>query len=430
MIGVAELARDARLFRNSVRVANSWLANRGSLHAVVTKPAGSQSALREANSSRILDAVRRYGGITQVELAETTGLSPATVSSIVKQLLATGVVDTRNTVRSGRRAQLVTLAHRFGLLAGAHVGQRGLRIVIADTNFAVLDERTLPLPFDHRVDTTLDRVALMMVELADALGSSPDELLGVGVALPAPVDPATGRISLPTVMRGWEDVSVAEVLAARLRVPVVVDNDANLGALGEARLGAGRGFGDILFVIASYLVGAGIMIGGRIHHGVRGTAGEIGHALVDPLGAVCRCGSRGCLNAVVGAQHLMDSLQVSHGPLSLTELIRLAEGGDPGCRQVIEDAGAAVGSVIANTAAAVSPAVMIVGGELAQTGDLFLEPIRAAVARRVLLNVDGSRPILQGQLGVRASVMGALALASDHATATRGPVLTTTGSIQ
>lgn len=389
---------------------------------MVTKPAGSQSALREANSARILDAVRRFGGITQVELAEVTRLSPATVSTIVKQLLASGVVDTRNTVRSGRRAQLVTLAHRFGLLIGVHVGPRGTKIVVADSSFSVLEERTLPLPFDHRSDTTLDRVALMIVELTESLGAPLDEILGIGVALPAPVDPATGIISIPSMLRGWEDVPVAEVLSARLHVPTFADNDANLGLLGEARLGAGRGHHDILYVVASYTVGAGIMIDGRIHHGVHGTAGEIGHSLVDSMGAVCRCGSRGCLNAVVGAQYLLDSLQVSHGSLTLNELIRRAKEGDPGCSQVIEDAGAAVGTVVANTAAATSPAVIVVGGELADTGDLFLEPIRSAVARRVLLNVDGPRPVITGQLGTRASAMGALALASDNAAITKGPI--------
>lgn len=399
---------------------------------MVSKSAGSQSALREANSARILDAVRSFGGITQVELAETTGLSPATVSTIVKQLLAAGVVDTRNTVRSGRRAQLVTLAHQYGLLVGVHVSLRGVRIVIADSNFTVLEERVLPLPFDHRADTTLDRVALMIVELTETLGAELDEILGIGISVPAPIDPETGIISLPAVLRGWEDVPIADVLSRRLRVATFVDNDANLGALGEARLGAGRGVRDLLFVGVSYTVGAGIMIDGEIHHGVHGTAGEIGHALVDPLGAVCRCGSRGCLNAVVGVQHLIDSLQISHGPLSLTELIRLAQEGDPGSGQVVEDAGAAVGTVIANTAATVSPALVIVGGELAQTGDLLLEPIRTAVARRTVLNAAGPLPIVPSQLAARASVMGALALASDHAVAARGPLSLTsnTGSLQ
>ncbi len=386
---------------------------------------GSQSALREANSARILETVRRFGGITQVELAEVTGLSPATVSTIIKQLLASGVVETRNTIRSGRRAQLVTIARKSGLLVGIHVAARTLHVVVADTGFSVLEERTLPLPFDHRADTTLDRAALMIVELIEGLGSTLTEILGIGLGVPAPIDPATGMVSVPGILRGWEGVDIAGVLTHRLRRPVFVDNDANLGALGEARYGAGRGYRDILYIAATYSVGAGIIIDDAIHHGIRGTAGEIGHSLIDPTGAICFCGSRGCLDAVVGAQYVLDSLQVTHGPLSLTELIRLANEGDPGCSQVIEDAGGITGTVIANTAVAVSPAVIIVGGEMAETGELFISAIRNVVGRRIFLGGTEQLPILPSQLGGLATIMGALALASDRVTTAAAPTLLT-----
>lgn len=386
---------------------------------------GSQSALREANSARILETVRRFGGITQVELAEVTGLSPATVSTIIKQLLASGVVETRNTIRSGRRAQLVTIARKSGLLVGIHVAARTLHVVVADTGFSVLEERTLPLPFDHRADTTLDRAALMIVELIEGLGSTLTEILGIGLGVPAPIDPATGMVSVPGILRGWEGVDIAGVLTQRLRRPVFVDNDANLGALGEARYGAGRGYRDILYIAATYSVGAGIIIDDAIHHGIRGTAGEIGHSLIDPTGAICFCGSRGCLDAVVGAQYVLDSLQVTHGPLSLTELIRLANEGDPGCSQVIEDAGGITGTVITNTAVAVSPAVIIVGGEMAETGELFISAIRNVVGRRIFLGGTEQLPILPSQLGGLATIMGALALASDRVTTAAAPTLLT-----
>ena len=367
--------------------------------------------------------MRRFGGITQVELAEATGLSPATISTIIKQLLATGVVETRNTIRSGRRAQLVTIARKAGLLVGVHVGARSMRIVFADTGFTIVEERALPLPFDHRADTTLDRTALLIVELAEGLGSTIDEVLGVGVAIAAPIDPDSGMVSVPGVLRGWEDIDIAGVLSKRLNRPVFVDNDANLGALGETRLGAARGFRDVLYVMTSYAVGAGIIINGTIHHGIRGTAGEIGHTLVDPSGAICHCGSRGCLNAVVGAQYLLDALQITHGSLTLTDLIRLAEEGDPGCNQVIEDAGATIGTVIANTAVAVSPAMIVVGGELAEMGRLFIEPIRTAVSRRIFLGGEESRQVIASQLKKRAPVMGALALASDRVSTSSGATL-------
>lgn len=375
---------------------------------------GSQSALREANSARLLNAVRQFGGITQVELAEATGLSPATVSTIVKHLLAAGVVETRTTTRSGRRAQMVTLAHKSGLLVGVEVGTRALQIAVADSGFTLLAQQTLPLPSDHRLDTTLDRTALLTVELIEGIGSTTSEVLGVGIALPTPIDPVEGTIRDGGLMKGWADVNVADMVQARLHVPVVVDNDANLSALAEARFGAARGYKDVLYVHASYATGGAIIVNGEVYRGTRGTAGEIGHVLIDPQGPICRCGSRGCLDTIVGAQALIDSLRISRGPLSLGDLLELAIAGDPGCGQVVADAGAAIGVVAANLAVAFNPEVVIVGGELAHTEDIFLGPIRSAVNRRVLISHDNSVEVRRGELRAMAAVHGALALAADH----------------
>ena len=131
---------------------------------------GSQSSLREANRALIVETVHRHGGLTQVELAGSTGLSAATVSTIVKELLAAGVVDTRNTTRSGRRAQMVTIAHRVGLAVGIHIGARHLRIALGDVTNEVVAEQTLPLPDEHRLDTSLDRAALLVGGPARARG--------------------------------------------------------------------------------------------------------------------------------------------------------------------------------------------------------------------------------------------------------------------
>ena len=376
---------------------------------------GSQSALREANSERLLQAVRRFGAITQVELAEATGLSPATVSTIVKDLLAAGAVETRQTVRSGRRAQLVTLAHQSGLLVGIHIGERIMRIAIADTALDVVEEQTMPLPADHRADTTLDRAALLITELVETLGATLPEVLAVGLGMAGPIDPATGMLAGEGIVRGWEGVPLGAVLERRLARPVVVDNDANLGALAELRHGAGRGLQDLLYVRASFGVGGGVVLGGDLHRGRHGIAGEVGHTLIDPQGPICRCGSRGCLNTVVGAQALIDALRLSRGNLSLGDLLELAVAGDPGASQVIIDAGAAIGTAVANLAVAFNPEAVVVGGELSRTGDLLLDPIRAAVSRRVLLTQHGPLPVLASALGDLAEIKGALVLAADHA---------------
>jgi predicted NBD/HSP70 family sugar kinase len=251
------------------------------------------------------------------------------------------------------------------------------------------------------------------MELVDGLGSTTSEILGVGIGLPAPVDPTTGMIQDEGLMRGWANVDIADVVSARINSPVAVDNDANLGALGEARFGAARGFRDVLYVWSSFGTGAGLIIGGEVHRGPRGTAGEIGHTLVDPQGPICRCGSRGCLDTLVGAQALIDSLRISRGPLSLSDLLEFASAGDPGCRQVVADAGAAVGVAAANLAVAFNPEVVVVGGELAQTESIFLDPIRAAVGHRVLISREEPLEVRRGELASLAPVQGALALAAD-----------------
>lgn len=371
---------------------------------------GSQSALRGANRALIVDAVRRFGGLTQVELAGTTGLSAATVSNIVKELLGAGVVEVRNTVRSGRRAQLVTLAHRTGVAVGVHIGLRHLRISLADASHEVLADQTLPLPPDHRADTSLDRAALLIVDLLERMGSALDEVLGIGIALPAPVDVATGTISVPGIMRGWDDVAVGYVMSKRLNRPVFVDNDANLGALAESRIGASRGYQDSVYVRASYGVGGGVVIGGQVHRGFAGTAGEIGHVQVDAGGDICLCGSRGCLNTVVGAQALLAPLRASHGTLALRDVIAQAMAGDPGCRQIVADAGSTIGVVVAGLGMAVNPQCVVVGGELAETGEILLGPMREAIRRRVLLNQIAPLEVVPADLGANAEVMGALLL--------------------
>lgn len=375
---------------------------------------GSLSSLREANRSLVVETVRRYGGLTQVELAAATGLSTATVSTLVRELLAAGVVEATTTTRSGRRAQLVTLAKQVGLVLGVQIGHRHLRVALSDFSNEVLAEQSLPLPPDHRVDTSLDRVALLSVDMIERVGSSLEDVVAIGVGLPAPVDSSTGMVSVRGIMRGWDEVHLAHVLHKRLGRPVFVDNDANLGALAESTLGAAREYRDSIFVRASHGVGAGIVISGRVHRGFAGTAGEIGHVQVDPGGQICRCGSRGCLDTIVGAHALVEALRANRGVTALRDVITLANEGDPGCRQVVADAGAQIGAVVAGLAMAVNPQCIVVGGELAETGEVLLGPLREAVRRRVLLNQIAPLEVVPASLGQRAEVIGAVLLAIEN----------------
>lgn len=371
-----------------------------------------------------MNAVQQRGSLTQVELAGVTGLSPATVSNIVKELTGAGVLHTAPTSRSGRRAQQVTLARNLGLVAGVHFGTRSLRVALADVAHRIVAEQRMPLPPDHRADAGLDRAALLLTEMVESLEASMSEVLAVGVGVPAPVDVRTGQVSTLGMLRGWDGVAVPEVLEHRIGVPVHVDNDANLGALAEARLGAARGLENVLYLRVSHGVGGGLVIGGRLYHGRSGTAGEIGHVTIDENGPICRCGNRGCLETFVGAPVLLGMLQASHGSLTLPDVIARAHDGDPGCRRVISDAGRHLGFAAANVCNLFDPDLVVVGGRLAQAGALLLEPLRTMLEQRTVPSTAGPVEVVASELGAAAEVRGALAVALDRVGITASMVAT------
>ncbi|WP_229737982.1 ROK family transcriptional regulator [Isoptericola cucumis] len=376
---------------------------------------GSQTSLREANRARIVSAVQQRGSLTQIELAGVTGLSPATVSNIVKELTSAGVLHTAHSTRNGRRALKVTLARNLGLVAGVHFGTRSLRVAVADASMRVLADQHMPLAPDHRADTGLRRAALLVGEMLSAVDAAPDELLGVGVGVPAPVDVRTGRISTVGMLRGWDGVDVPQILEDHLGAPVHVDNEANLGALAEARHGAGVGHDAVAYLRVSHGIGGGIVLGDRVVHGRSGVAGEIGHVTIDENGPICRCGNRGCLETFAGAGVLLGMLSSSRGPLTLRDVIDRARDGDAGCRRVLFDAGQHLGVATASLCNIVDPEIVVVGGQLAEAGEILLGPMRTVVEQRTVPAAAGPVQVVAAALGATAEVRGALVVALDSA---------------
>lgn len=376
---------------------------------------GSQTSLREANRARIVGAVQQRGSITQIELAGVTGLSAATVSNIVKELTAAGVLQTTPTSRSGRRAQEVSLARNLGLVAGVHVGERQMRVAIADVGHRVVAEQRLPLPPGHRADSSLDRAALLVDELVESVGAPLTEVLAVGVGVPAPVDPGTGRITAPWILPGWAGIDVPAVLGDRLgvRVPVLVDNDANLAALAETRFGVARGLSTVVHVRLDHGVGLGLLVEGRLVHGRRGAAGELGHVIDVEDGPECPCGLRGCLDATIGSAALQARLATTHGHLALRDIVGRALAGDAACTRVVGDAGERLGRALATVVTVIDPDIVVVDGELAQAGQVLLGPVRATIQARAVHAEPGPVRVEVSALEGAAAVRGALVMALD-----------------
>ena len=373
---------------------------------------GSPSSLRQANQRRVVGAVRERGSMTQAQIARATGLSPATVSNVVRQLAGSGVLDVTANGPGRRRGSTVRISRRSGLCIGIDFGHRHLRVALGNLAFEVISEERRPLRSDHTATDGIRLAEEIIALLLERAGSTPSDVIGVGLGLPGPIDQRTGEIGSSSILPGWVGIRAADVLADRLGKPTHVDNDANLGALAESIWGSARGAQNTVYLKVSTGIGAGLIIGGRIHRGAFGTAGEIGHTTIDEDGRVCRCGNRGCLETMAGAPVLVELLRPNLGEdLTIADAVALARRGDAGCRRVIADAGRHIGVAVANLCNLVNPASIVVGGDLAAAGDLLLDPLREAASRQAIPGAIAGVDIVVGELGDRAEVLGALALA-------------------
>ncbi|NYD35984.1 ROK family transcriptional regulator [Actinomycetospora corticicola] len=403
---------------------------------------GSPAGLREANRRRVLDAVLAEGEPTQSGIAASTGLAPATVSNIVRDLCREGRLTASTTVRGGRRVRAVRLAPVPGVVAGIDFGHRHVRVGIQRAAVTVLPEgeddgegegpgrllaeRSSDLAEGHDAGVGLDVAAALLDEALAAAGVPRPELLAVGIGLPAPVDARTGAVGEPGILPGWVGIRPAAVAGERFGAPVVVDNDALLGTLAERAWGALREVDDGVYLKLSDGVGAGLVLGGRPYRGRTGTAGELGHVVVDdsggpPGGAVCRCGNRGCLETWASTATVVGLLEPLLGaPLTVEEVVARARGGHAPSRRVLADTGEHVGRALGGLCSVLTPARIVVGGELAQAEDLLLDPLRAALERWALPGAVDGVEVTTARLGRHAHVLGAVALALEHVLAAHG----------
>jgi predicted NBD/HSP70 family sugar kinase len=377
---------------------------------------GSLRSLRERNRLQVLEVVRGRGSVSRADIARRTGLARSTVSTLVNELLGAGLLVERGAPEEalgtqGRPPVLLSFDPSAGAVLGLHFDHPVLRVAVADLGYAILAEAERAIDVDHNGQDSLDAAVALVDEVLAKSGVDRSRLLGAGVGLAGPIDQATGTVGSSAILPGWAGMPVAKELTARLGLPVHVDNDANVGALAESVLGAGRGASEMAYLMLGSGIGAGLIIGGQVYRGSGGTAGEIGHVLVDEHGPLCRCGNRGCLETYAGADALLDLLRRQRGDeLTVDGLVELARAGDAACQRVIADAARFVGVAAATLCNTLNPEVLVIGGELARTGELLLAPLRAAIARYAIPAAADDVRVLAGELGDRAELLGALVL--------------------
>jgi predicted NBD/HSP70 family sugar kinase len=373
--------------------------------------------LRRRNRVAIIDVLRRTGHASRTDLVRDTGLSRTTVSKLVAEMQHEGLLVERGELAStdtpsvGRPAVALTLNPAAGAAVGIDFGHDLVRVAVADLSGVVLREARRDFDVDGDAPGAVALAADLVAGLLAEAGTTLDKVVGVGVALSAPVLRDGSAVAAAGILPGWAALSPGGELERRLGRPVMMGNDANLGALAEVCHGAGRGARNVVYVMLSGGIGAGLVLDGELFTGHSGLTGELGHIVVEPGGRMCRCGNRGCLETVASAAAVLELLRPLHGDaVTLDDAVALARQGDDGCRRLFADAGREVGRAVGAICNAINPELVIVGGEMSVAGDVLVDAVREGIAVATFSAVRRDARVVAASLGDRAEVLGAIRL--------------------
>ncbi|MFE4257140.1 ROK family protein [Streptomyces sp. NPDC056910] len=385
---------------------------------------------RPANvdQARLLRLLRDLGPQSRVALGDQVELSRSKLAVEIERLLETGLVvqDGLAASRGGRRSHNVRIAPSLRFL-GVDIGATSVDAAVTNAELEVLGHLSEPLDVREGPVAVFERVLALAAKLREA--GLAEHFDGAGIGVPGPVRFPEGVPVAPPIMPGWDGFPIREVLSQELGCPVLVDNDVNLMALGEQQAGVARSVRDFLCVKVGTGIGCGIVVAGDVHRGVTGSAGDIGHIQVDPDGSPCACGNTGCLEAHFGGNALVrDATALAEagrsaelagrleamGRLTPEDVSAAAGAGDAASLELIRLGGTRTGQVIAGLVSFFNPGMVVIGGGLTGLGHTLLASIRTQVYRQSLPLATGNLPIVLGELGQVAGVVGATRLISDH----------------
>ena len=354
---------------------------------------------------------------TRAELALTTGLARSTVASRIDALINSGLVGPAGEASSsgGRPPSRFAFNPAARVVLAVDVGATHVIVAVTDLGGSILAERRLGQEVADGPEVVLGRVVSAGRELLAEAGREPGDLAGIGIGLPGPVEHDTGRPVKPPIMPGWDGFDVVTYVQRSLPVPVLVDNDVNIMALGE-RTAYWPDHDNFLFIKVATGIGAGIISSGELQRGANGTAGDLGHVRV-PRGddVLCRCGNYGCLEALASGPAVAHQLQTQG--LEATngaDVLRLVGEGNLQAIQALRQAGRDVGDVLATVVNLLNPSMIIIGGSVGEAGEHLVAGIREVVYRRSLPLATTHLRIGISMAGDRSAILGASQMVTQY----------------
>jgi glucokinase-like ROK family protein len=387
---------------------------------------GDQSLVREINLSVIMNHLRKNAPISRAALAETTGLNKTTVSSLVNELIDRQFVKEIGFAApsSGRPAIQLKLNPTAGYIISCEIGVEFILVICTDFSPKIIWRH------EEQIDPTigqraiLDRALSILHEAMQVGGPACGTLLGMAVGVPGLVDQATGSLLFAPNL-GWKDLQIRSILQESFNVPLFVDNEANIAALGEHYFGAAQGYDEVLYISAGVGLGGGIVHGGRLFSGVTGVGAEFGHMTVDPDGEVCKCGNQGCWETQVSQLALFREIwrridagensrlsEMTGGRRSLLTvplIVNAARVGDAVALDALEMIGRNLGIGIASLVNGLNPELVVFGGILSLAGEFLMPVIEKELNQRALRWNREAMQLVLAKHGFDACVIGGVA---------------------
>jgi glucokinase-like ROK family protein len=384
---------------------------------------GNHGYLRQQNLSGVLQRIFENAPISRIELARSTGLNKATISSLVGDLLENRFVreiGEGSERRAGRREVLLDLDPARGCMVSAEIGVGFISVVCTDFKARIV-WRERELTEDLEPTAVLEKTVSLLSKARAAGEERTGDLQGIAVGIPGLIDRESGKLLLAPNL-GWRDVEILGLFRSKFDVPVFIDNEATFAALGERYFGVARGKTDVLYISAGVGIGGGLIIGGQIFNGTGGFASEFGHMTMDPDGLKCGCGNTGCWETQASQAALFRNIraEISGGKkssiskkdiqeLSVAAVVEAAQKGDAAALAALRTTAGHLAIGIDSLVKAFDPEVVVFGGILSLAGEFILPVIERELAKRSIPAGRATTPVVPAQFGSDAAAMGGIA---------------------
>jgi glucokinase-like ROK family protein len=385
------------------------------------------------SEAEVLRALRQHGEVSRSNISSIVGWSKAKTTQEIRSLINRQLIIEvgEGISEGGRRPHMLRLNPQLGYLLGIDIGATSIDICVTDGVGVVIGSISRPADVRQPPAEFLANCCQLAISLLGSVDIHPEQVLGIGVGVPGPVDFSRGTLVAPPLMPDWENFPIRGTIQPFFPSAfVVVDNDVNIMAIAEMRAGDGVGLDHFLFIKIGTGIGCGIISNGRVHRGSEGCAGDIGHICVDKNGPLCRCGNYGCLEAMAGGQAITEkAIQAANNGLSplMAEMMKANGGilhaedvnaacreGDQAALDIIRSSGQMIGDVLASLVNFFNPSHIFIGGGITNFGNHLMVSIRRAVLRRSLPLATTHLSINYSRLGAVAGMTGAIALAREY----------------